>query len=198
MRLVLISDTHDCHPAVPEGDVLIHAGDFACGDDLASLRRDIAWLKSLPHRVKILVKGNHDLVLNCRKDGAELLRPIHLLEDSSVEIDGINFYGVAWKSAPNIPAGTDVVISHEPCHGILDAGMGSPVLRRAVISARPRLFVAGHVHGARGHAVIEEVDFYNATLDVPTNDVVEAMSHSVTLPAEQPWVHELEITGSRR
>jgi len=193
VKIVAISDTHDNHPVVPDGDVLIHAGDFACGDDLSSLRRDIAWLKSLPHQVKILVKGNHDLVLNCRKDAAELLRPIHLLEDSSIEINGVTFYGVAWKSAPNIPAGTDVVISHEPCHGILDAGMGSPVLRRAVLSAHPQLFVAGHVHGARGHVVVDGIHFYNATLDAPTTDVVEAMSHTIKLPAVQPWVHTLEV-----
>jgi Icc-related predicted phosphoesterase len=192
-RLVLISDTHDAHPAVPEGEILIHAGDFACGDDFASLRRDIAWLKSLPHRVKILVKGNHDLVLNCRKDAAELLHPIHLLENSSIEINGVTFYGVGWKSTASIPEGTDVVISHEPCYGILDAGIGSPALRRAVLSAHPRLFVAGHVHGARGHAVVNGIHFYNATLDAPTKNVVEAMSHTITLPAGEPWVHELEI-----
>ena len=143
MRLVLISDTHDWHPTVPDGDVLIHSGDFACGDDLISLRRDIAWLKSLPHRIKILVKGNHDLILNCPPDAAELLRPIHLLENSSIEIEGIKFHGVGWKATPDIPAGTDVVISHEPCYGILDAGMGSPVLRRAVLSASPQVFRLG-------------------------------------------------------
>ncbi|MFZ0278053.1 MAG: metallophosphoesterase [Candidatus Sulfotelmatobacter sp.] len=194
MRLVLISDTHDWHPTVPDGDVLIHSGDFACGDDLISLRRDIAWLKSLPHRIKILVKGNHDLILNCRPDAAELLRPIHLLENSSIEIEGIKFHGVGWKATPDIPAGTDVVISHEPCYGILDAGMGSPVLRRAVLSASPQVFVSGHVHGARGHAVVNGIHFYNATFERPTTDVVGAMSHTVALPTAQPWVHELEVT----
>jgi calcineurin-like phosphoesterase family protein len=193
MKLVLISDTHETHPSVPDGDVLIHAGDFACGDDIASLRRDIAWLKSLPHRVKILVKGNHDLILKCRPDAAELLRPIHLLDNSGIEIEGVKFYGVAWKSTPTIPAGTDVVISHEPCHGILDGGIGSPALRRAVLTAQPRVFVSGHVHGARGHVVHDGTDFYNATLDVPTKDVVGAMSHAVTSPTTEPWIHELEV-----
>ena len=126
MRLVLISDTHDWHPTVPDGDVLIHSGDFACGDDLISLRRDIAWLKSLPHRIKILVKGNHDLILNCRPDAAELLRPIHLLENSSIEIEGIKFHGVGWKATPDIPAGTDVVISMSRATGYSTQGWVLP------------------------------------------------------------------------
>jgi len=64
MRLILIYDTHDRHPSdIPAGDVLIHAGDFACGDDRASLRRDIDWFKSQSHRHKIIVPGNHDLIM---------------------------------------------------------------------------------------------------------------------------------------
>jgi Icc-related predicted phosphoesterase len=192
MRLVLISDTHDARPAVPEGEVLILAGDIFCGDDVASLRRDIRWLESLSFRHILITLGNHDLIARCHPNVLESVKGIHLLENSSVEISGVTFYGVGWKSTASIPEGTDVVISHEPCYGILDAGMGSPVLRRAVLSAHPRLFVAGHVHGARGHAVVNGIHFYNATLDAPTKNVVEAMSHTITLPTVAPWVHELE------
>ena len=92
LRLVLISDTHDQRPAdVPLGDVLIHAGDFACGDDLHSLRRDIGRLRSLPHRHKILVPGNHDLILTIQPNVRELLGSIHFLSDSLVDIDGVRF-----------------------------------------------------------------------------------------------------------
>jgi calcineurin-like phosphoesterase family protein len=193
MKIVLISDTHDGHPDIPNGDVLIHAGDFACGDDLYSLRKDINWLKSLPHPTKILVRGNHDLILNCQANARDLLSPILLLDNESVEIASVQFYGVAWKSTPAIPAGTDVVISHEPCEGILDAGTGSSALRRAVFIARPKLFVSGHAHGARGHVVLDGIHFYNATLDTSDARAVAAMSHRIELPKAEPWIHELDI-----
>jgi predicted phosphohydrolase len=194
VKLVIISDTHDQHPEVPSGDVLIHCGDFACGDDLASLRRDIRWLKSLPCRHKILVKGNHDLILKCRPDARDLLDPVVLLEDSEVTIDGVTFYGVGWKSTVSVPQGIDVVISHEPPAGVLDGGIGSQTLRREILLGRPRVHVFGHAHGARGHVVHDGTHFYNATLEHPTTDVVGAMSHSVVLPTDGPWIHELEVT----
>jgi hypothetical protein len=62
MRVVTISDTHEKHwmmtPKVPDGDLLIHAGDFC-----TKLRREEAegalrdfneWLGTLPHRHKVL------------------------------------------------------------------------------------------------------------------------------------------------
>ncbi len=63
LRLVLISDIHDRPVAVPSGDVLILAGDIFCGDDAASLRSDLAWIKSLGFKTVLAVLGNHDLVL---------------------------------------------------------------------------------------------------------------------------------------
>lgn len=195
LRLVLISDTHDRKPAaVPPGDVLIHAGDFACGDDLHSLRRDIGWLRSLPHRQKILVPGNHDLILTIQPNVRELLGSIHFLSDSSVDIDGVRFYGIGWGSKPIIPAGTDVLISHCPPAGVLDNGMGCPVLRRAVAEARPRVHVFGHIHGCRGHVQLGLTHFYNASLDARQTSqaaVVAASSHTISLPTARPWVHEL-------
>lgn len=194
MKLVLLSDTHDQRPVVPEGDILVVAGDVFCGDDIASLRREIRWFEGLEFRHVVMVLGNHDLSAQHNPGVLASSKKIHLLANSSVEIEGVTFYGVRWKTTPSIPAGTDVVISHEPCHGILDAGIGSPVLRRAVLAAHPRLFVSGHVHGARGHVVHNGIDFFNATLDAPTKNVIGAMSHTAKQsPNEQPWVHELEV-----
>jgi calcineurin-like phosphoesterase family protein len=195
LRLVLISDTHDQRPAdVPLGDVLIHAGDFACGDDLHSLRRDIGRLRSLPHRHKILVPGNHDLILTIQPNVRELLGSIHFLSDSLVDIDGVRFYGIGWGSKPIIPAGTDVLISHCPPAGVLDNGMGCPVLRRAVAEARLRVHVFGHIHGCRGHVQLGLTHFYNASLDARQTSqagVVAASSHTISPPCARPWVHEL-------
>jgi predicted phosphohydrolase len=61
IRVVCISDTHDRHHqlVIPDGDVLIHAGDFSFfgRDNLDDLN---AWFGTLTHQHKILVNGNHD------------------------------------------------------------------------------------------------------------------------------------------
>ena len=63
-RVVCIADTHRCTPPVPAGDVLIHAGDLTNEGTLPELRRQVDWLRRLPHEVKIVVAGNHDLALD--------------------------------------------------------------------------------------------------------------------------------------
>lgn len=61
IRVVCLSDTHDrIVPDVPEGDLLIHAGDLTTAGTAADIQRQIDWLDSLPHRHKVVVAGNHD------------------------------------------------------------------------------------------------------------------------------------------
>jgi len=64
-RIVCISDTHSqvskMSHAVPDGDILIHAGDFTLCGHLDEVRQFNSWLGSLPHPHKIVVAGNHDL-----------------------------------------------------------------------------------------------------------------------------------------
>ncbi len=198
-RLVLTSDIHDRHVAIPKGDVLIFAGDIFCGDDMTSLKSDLAWIKSLRFRDTVLTLGNHDLVLMhllktnpVMAHGLLKSAGIQLLQDSEVEIAGLRFYGVGWDSDAAIPTGVDVIVSHCPPAGILDGGMGCPALRRAILAAKPRLHVFGHVHGYRGHVTLEGIDFYNASLDIRAPRLAMAASnHSVTLPTAQPWVVEI-------
>ena len=63
MRLVCISDTHGQHnkmPPIPEGDVLVHAGDCTGSGTLPQIDAFTKWLGALPHAHKILIAGNHD------------------------------------------------------------------------------------------------------------------------------------------
>lgn len=71
-RVVCISDTHDTHRhlAIPQADILIHAGDiqltsrrFSSKECEARCADFNAWLGSLPVRTKIVVGGNHDAYL---------------------------------------------------------------------------------------------------------------------------------------
>ncbi|KAF2997582.1 hypothetical protein E8E13_002350 [Curvularia kusanoi] len=67
LRIVCISDTHNLIPTdVPDGDILIHAGDMTNGGSVAEIQAQIDWLCSLPHREIVVVAGNHDTYLDPR------------------------------------------------------------------------------------------------------------------------------------
>jgi Icc-related predicted phosphoesterase len=167
-RLVLMSDLHDRPATVPAGDVLVLAGDVFCGDDRASLQSDLRWVASLGFKRVLMTLGNHDLnlrhLLNTQPKMAHRMlgaAGITLLRDAEVVIEGIRFFGVDWRSTATIPK-CDVLISHEPPAGILDGGIGCPVLRRAMLAAKPRLHVFGHCHEHAGHSTLGGTHFYNA------------------------------------
>jgi len=64
-RFVLISDTHSRDEIeVPDGDILIHAGDLSSRGYSASFVPIADWLCSLKHEKKIVVAGNHDICLD--------------------------------------------------------------------------------------------------------------------------------------
>ena len=52
-RFVCISDTHSKTFSVPEGDVLIHAGDLCSWGAVKQLQVTMDWLVSLPHPTKM-------------------------------------------------------------------------------------------------------------------------------------------------
>ena len=57
LRFVAISDTHNHHAdlQIPDGDVLLHAGDLTYGGSLEEVESFNAWLGTLPHKHKIVV-----------------------------------------------------------------------------------------------------------------------------------------------
>lgn len=66
LRVVLISDTHGCHRqlTIPDGDVLIHGGDFTRSGLLEDAEDFNKWLGELggTHQFqhKIVINGNHE------------------------------------------------------------------------------------------------------------------------------------------
>jgi Icc-related predicted phosphoesterase len=142
MRLVCISDTHNCTTeiTVPDGDVLIHSGDATTIGDSAQIKAFSSWFGSLPHRTKIFVAGNHDWMFERDNERARSLlsKNIIYLQDSAVDIDGLKFYGSPWQPRffdwafnlqrgpqlaekwAKIPLDTNVLITHGPPFGILD------------------------------------------------------------------------------
>ena len=64
IRIVCISDTHNTQPLVAEGDVLIHAGDLSVYGTFAEIQKQLHWLARQPHGEKVVIPGNHDLLLD--------------------------------------------------------------------------------------------------------------------------------------
>ena len=65
IRIVCISDTHNTKPSdLPEGDILVHAGDLSQFGTFTEIQAQLSWLASQPHPHKIVIAGNHDLLLD--------------------------------------------------------------------------------------------------------------------------------------
>lgn len=99
MRLVCISDTHGLHRqiSVPDGDILLHAGDLTTHGRSAELLNLNRWLGSLPHQHKIVIAGNHDFVCEAQADqiAAILSNAIYLCDQATV-VAGLTIYGSPW------------------------------------------------------------------------------------------------------
>jgi predicted phosphodiesterase len=195
MRLVLISDTHGLHEAIPnlpDGDVLIHAGDVSRRGSIDEIAHFFAWFAAQPHRWKLLVAGNHDFAFEREADEVDALLPdgITYLRDSGVVIDGLRFWGSPWQPwffdwAFNlhrgaeiaakwalIPEDVQVLITHGPPHGILDTvarprgkHVGCEALRDRIAELPDlRLQAFGHIHEAYGESRQDAVHYANACL----------------------------------
>ncbi|KAI0840800.1 Metallo-dependent phosphatase [Hypoxylon sp. FL0890] len=71
VSVVCISDTHNSQCSLPDGDILIHAGDLTQSGSFEELQATISWLQSQPHSVKVVIAGNHDLLLDASRPGID-------------------------------------------------------------------------------------------------------------------------------
>ena len=172
MRIIQISDTHGKHQQlkdIPEGDVLIHCGDFTEDGTEEEVLDFINWFEELPYPHKIFVTGNHDLCLQDVEGIEDLQTNMHFLQDRGVVINGIRFFGLAcWHDESLIPEGTDVIITHEPPLHILDkAGdinWGNLALKERVMKIHPRYHLFGHAHSAYGTETVNGIVFSNGSI----------------------------------
>ncbi len=189
MRLVVISDTHGLHDRleIPEGDVLIHAGDLTSHGDLHEVRAFDAFLARLDHRYKLVIAGNHDFCFERRPAAARaLLRHAVYLEDEAALVEGVRFYGSPWQPwfydwAFNlergaeirakwdlIPGDTEVLITHGPPlgHGDVTArgdSAGCADLLERIRQVRPRFHLFGHIHEGYGTSSDGTTTYVNAS-----------------------------------
>ena len=193
VRIVCVSDTHNRTDglAVPDGDVLLHAGDLTGHGKPDELAQAVRWLTSLPHAHKIVVAGNHDFLLQDQPARARRLLAevpgLVYLEDELATVAGLRIWGSPWQpwfydwafNLPRdgdelaavwaqVPAGVDVLLTHSPAHGILDRtsrgdAAGCERLRAELARIRPRLHVCGHIHEAYGEMHVDGTHHVNAS-----------------------------------
>lgn len=195
MRLVLMADTHLFHEdlVVPEGDVLIHAGDLCRRGTLDELAVFAAMWAALPHAHKVVVPGNHDWFFARTPDAARAMLPgSTVLIDEACTLDGLRVYGAPWQPefggwAFNLPRGeplrekwalipddTQVLITHGPPYGygdrtsharrsLPDGRTGCVDLLARVRAVAPALHAYGHIHEDGGTWIEGGTMFANVT-----------------------------------
>jgi Icc-related predicted phosphoesterase len=180
---------------VPDGDILIHAGDFTMFSKSMSAIADFnTWLGELPHRHKILTYGNHEFFVEADPSRRSMLTNALVLVNEGTEIEGLRIwgspvtplYGGAFglssqedrkRLYAQIPEGTDILVTHGPPFGILDSAphsglhSGCRELLDAVMRVRPKLHVFGHVHGAHGIFQTKPTIFVNAAMRGANGDL---------------------------
>lgn len=134
IRFVCISDTHTMlekqGPAglefVPQGDVILHAGDFTNVGAPKDIKNFNDYLGLLPHTLKVVIAGNHDLTMDMEMvrdqrqylsgnfsikesifeeylkqqgvdNSRQLLTNCVYLEDSGIDVCGIHIHGSPWQ-----------------------------------------------------------------------------------------------------
>lgn len=189
MRIVAISDTHGQHEhlQVPEGDLLIFAGDCSSRGYLQEITSFLQWFSNHPHRHKVMIAGNHDFLFEDHPGLAESLIPkgIHYLNDSGVVIEGTPIWGSPvsprffdWafnrdrgpqieRHWSKIPRNTEILITHGPPAGILDKTLRGEVtgcedLLSHVQKIKPKYHIVGHIHEGYGTFVNGQTTFVNA------------------------------------
>jgi hypothetical protein len=193
MKVVSISDIHGhLEVKIPKADVLVIGGDIVPpsmtfgGHDIDAqadwiLKEFKDWCNKQPVKDIIVVAGNHDEVFQHGKNKIWGIgvnphdcddTPWHYLQDSSIIIDHVKFYGTPWQpwfhswafNLPQgddgsavfdmIPADTDVLITHSPPRGkgdqVGDRECGSHSLLDNVYRVKPKLHVYGHIHWSAG------------------------------------------------
>lgn len=181
MRIVCISDTHRQleQISIPDGDILIHAGDLTMQGRLVEVATELQKLAVLPHKHKVFIAGNHDRLFE--KDpmlARSLVRDVAsagvvYLEESHTVVDGLKIWGSPWQPAfgnwafnydraegaerwAMMPDDADIVVTHGPPQGYGDVvvgrldRLGCVDLAAAVARTKPRLHIFGHIHSGRG------------------------------------------------
>lgn len=212
MIIDCISDLHGYYPKLEGGDLLIVAGDLTARDDEIQHAELSCWLKKQPYKKIVIISGNHDVCIQeemyyHNQPGSK----IAYLEDGKDEFEGLKIWGSPWSNHFKgmnpacaaftgneklleekfnlIPNDTDILVTHTPPYGILDAVTrypkfrvefcGSSILRNRLNQIKPKLHVFGHIHEGHGISIINHTD-------VQTTCVNASIMNEVYSPVNKP------------
>jgi Icc-related predicted phosphoesterase len=189
MKIVVISDTHNQHPklVLPEGDLIIHAGDISENGTNQECLEFLQWFSQLPFKHKVFIAGNHDFMLE-RASNSQIEFPegVIYLRDSACEIEGLRIYGSPYtpefynwafmkkrgaeirKVWENIPSKLDILVTHGPPFKVLDRNLygvftGCEDLLERVKEVKPKIHAFGHIHESYGTIEENGIKFINAS-----------------------------------
>lgn len=193
MKIVIISDTHSFHNNLntsleaSTADMIIHCGDWVGNHNNIDQYKDFEkWFANIGNfKYRLLISGNHEKLMESKKY-VITNKEITYLENTSIIIDGLKFYGspyqpyfLNWafnlkedKDLRNnwikIPKDVDILITHTPPRTILDkangSNLGCKMLKSFVQSLLPNLKLNcfGHIHESYGQKILNGVTYINA------------------------------------
>lgn len=177
---------------MPDGDVLVHAGDLLQFGNAQEMQRAMEWLAALPHAKKVVVAGNHEVCVERGEGRAAIERAGAIyLEEESITIDGLHFWGAPWTARMRVwafgkdrgremaetwakmPDDLDVLITHGPPYGFGDRvpiqgiprHVGDVDLLERIRVTRPKHHIFGHIHQDPGAWRCGPTRLYNVTTD---------------------------------
>ena len=128
IHIICISDTHNTTPPLPPGDILVHAGDLTAHGTFDEVHAQLRWLSSQPHTYKIIIAGNHDIIL----DEASEARFLTRRGDNVAKLKELDWSGIRYLQ-------DEAVTLELPVPGV-----GRQQVRRVKIYGSPRTPEFGH------------------------------------------------------
>lgn len=160
------------------------------------------WLNDVSAQRIVFVAGNHDFCFENKRYSLNSFclqnKEVFYLEDDDIDFyidqdhEPIRIYGTPWNNYfhnwafnlyekdlaekfKKIPTGLDILLTHEPCYGILDLAKvytpfgptdsheGSSSLLKKVMEVEPKIHVFGHLHKNFGIRRLGKTKFINAS-----------------------------------
>jgi len=175
---------------LPEADVIIHGGDISKVGKEYEVEDFVDCFSNLNYQHKIFIAGNHDFFFEreTNKNIQHILNNnIIYLHNSEVEIEGIKIWGSPYtprffnwafnldrgtdleKNWQQIPADTDILVTHGPPFGILDRtvsglNVGCEELMKKVKEIQPKYHLFGHIQEDYGMFQSEQTTFINGSV----------------------------------